>query len=223
MEFSSQDITRGITPQNGAAVLHNSLLGLSAQLSSQDRQFVKNSVRYAKARADQKYNSVKQAAEWFEYYSGVMWSIGWGLDQPLVEVIDRKFSGSVTRAYLDVMSSRVARSKLATLENALNMLQSDEVLQGTFAARVRAFGAFEVLPTDREPDGSLGIFLSHVRLLKLDWSTGFWSVGHSMAQLDIRVRQFTIRQRVIEQNRKELQDALTELEGKEFMDLLSRG
>jgi hypothetical protein len=223
MEFASQETTRAITQQNGAAVLHNSLLGLSAQLSSLDKQFVKNSVRYAKARADQKYNSVKQAAEWFEYYSGVMWSIGWGLDQPLVEVIDKKFSGSVTRAYLDVMASRVARNKLATLESALNMLQSDEVLQGTFAARVRASGEFEIVPANREPYGTLGIFLSHVRLLKLDWSTGFWSAGHSMAQLDIRVRRFTIRQRLIEQNREELQDAITEWGDKEFIDLLSRG
>lgn len=222
MEFELKENAKTIAPQNGASVLDNSLLGFSAKLSSQDKQFVKNSVRYAKARANKKYNSVKHAADWFEYYSGVLWSIGWGLDQPLVEVIDREFSGSVTRAYLDVMSRRVGRNKTATLANALTMLGNDDVLQDTFAARVRESGELEILPVELNQDGTLGIFLSHVRLLKLNWSTGFWGVGHSMAQLDIRVREFTIRQRDIEVNRQVLQDALDELEDQDFVDLISR-
>lgn len=222
MEFELKENAKTIAPQNGASVLDNSLLGFSAKLSSQDKQFVKNSVRYAKARANKKYNSVKHAADWFEYYSGVLWSIGWGLDQPLVEVIDREFSGSVTRAYLDLMSRRVGRNKTATLANALTMLGNDDVLQDTFAARVRESGELEILPVELNQDGTLGIFLSHVRLLKLNWSTGFWGVGHSMAQLDIRVREFTIRQRDIENNRQVLQDALDELEDQDFVDLISR-
>lgn len=222
MEFKLKENAKTIALQDGASVLGNSLLGMSAKLSSQEKQFVKNSVRYAQARANKKYNSVKQAASWFEYYSGVLWSIGWGLDRPLVEVIDREFSGSVTGAYLDVMSRKVGRNKTATLANALTMLGNDEVLQGAFAARVRESGELEILPAELNPDGTLGIFLSHVRLLKLNWSAGFWSVGHSMAQLDIRVREFTIRQRDIENNRQVLQDALDELEDQDFIDLISR-
>ncbi|MHC8301960.1 hypothetical protein [Pseudomonas sp. ZS1P83] len=222
MEFELKENAKTIALQDDASVLDNSLLGFSAKLSSQDRQFVKNSVRYAKARANKKYNSVKQTADWFEYYSGVLWSIGWGLDQPLVEVIDRGFSGSVTGAYLDVMSRKVGRNKAATLANALTMLGSDDLLQDAFAARVRESGELEILPAELNPDGTLGIFLSHVRLLKLDWSTGFWGVGHSMAQLDIRVREFTIRQRDIANNRQALQDALDELEDRDFIDLISR-
>ncbi|ATE79887.1 MULTISPECIES: hypothetical protein [Pseudomonas] len=221
MEFELKGNAQAIALQTGASVLHNSLLGFGAKLSSQDKQFVKNSIRYAKNRANKKYNSVKQAADWFEYYSGVLWSVGWGLDQPLVEVVDRKFSGSVTAAYLDVMSRKVGRNKAETLVNALNMLGNDDVLQGSFAARVRESGELEILPAELNPDGTLGIFLSHVRLLKLDWSTGFWGVGHSMAQLDIRVREFTIRQRGIEKNRQILQGALDELEEQDFIDLMS--
>ena len=222
MEFKLKENAATIARQDSASVLGNSLLGFSTKLSSQDKQFVKNSVRYAKARANKKYNSVKQAADWFEYYSGVLWSIGWGLDRPLVEVIDRAFSGSVTGAYLDVMSKKVGRNKTEALVNALTMLGNDDVLQDAFAARVRESGELEILPAELNPDGSLGIFLSHVRLLKLDWSTGFWGVGHSMAQLDIRMREFTIRQRDIESNRQALQGALDELEGRDFIDLISR-
>jgi len=220
MEFDWQEKTQPFTPQNGASVLHNSLLGFSGKLSAQDKQFIKNSVRYAKAQAIKKYDSVKHAANWFEYYSGVLWSIGWGLDQPLVEVVDKQFSGRVTEAYLDVMSSKVGRSKAATLADALSMLGNDNVLQGSFAARVRESGELEILPADLNPDGSVGIFISHVRLLKLDWDTGFWSVGHSKAQLDIRIREFTIRQRDVERNRQALQDALDEMEEEDFIDLL---
>jgi hypothetical protein len=222
MDYELKENTETIAPKNSASVLYNSLLGFSGELSKQDKQFIKNSVRYAKARASKKYNSVEQAAEWFEYYSGVLWSIGWGLDQPLVEVIDKKFSGSVTEAYLDVMSRKVGRHKAATLANALDLLGRDDVLKGSFAARVRESAELEILPVELNPDGTLGIFLSHVRLLKLDWSTGFWSVGSSMAQLDIRVREFTIRQRQIEKNRQVLQDALDELEDQDFIDLISR-
>ncbi|MGX0893972.1 hypothetical protein AB7M22_005980 [Pseudomonas sp. ADAK2 TE3594] len=221
MEYELKENTKTIAPKNSASVLHNSLLGFSGELSKQDKQFIKNSVRYAKARASKKYNSVEQAAEWFEYYSGVLWSIGWGLDQPLVEVIDKKFSGSVTEAYLDVMSRKVGRRKAATLVNALDLLGRDDVLKGSFAARVRESAELEILPVELNPDGSLGIFVSHVRLLKLDWSTGFWSVGLSMAQLDIRVREFTIRKLEIEKNRQVLQDALDELEDQDFIDLIS--
>jgi hypothetical protein len=221
MEFELKENAKTIALQSDASVLHNSLLGFSGSLSRQDKQFIKNSVRYAKARANKRYNSVKQAADWFEYYSGVLWSIGWGLDQPLVEVIDKEFSGSVKEAYLDVMSKKVGRNKTATLANALTMLGNDDVLQDSFAARVRESAELEILPADLNLDGTLGIFLSHVRLLKLDWSTGFWSVGHSMAQLDIRVREFTIRQRDIENNRQALQDALDELEEQDFIDLIS--
>lgn len=222
MEYELKENTPTVALQNSASVLHNSLLGFSGKLSRQDKQFIKNSVRYAKLRASKKYNSVKQAADWFEYYSGVLWSIGWGLDQPLVEVIDREFSGSVTEAYLDVMSRKVGRNKAAILVNALNMLGSDDVLKNSFAARVRESGELEIIPAELNPDGSLGIFVSHVRLLKLDWSTGFWSVGLSMAQLDIRVREFTIRQRDIEKNCQALQGALDELEDQDFIDLISR-
>jgi hypothetical protein len=222
MEFELKNDTSAIALQNSASVLHNCLLGFSGQVSWQDRQFIKNSVRYAKARANKKYNSVKHAANWFEYYSGVLWSLGWGLDQPIMEVIDRKFSGSVTGAYLDVMSRKVGRNKAAALANALTLLGSDDVFQDSFAARVRGSGELEILPADLSPDGSLGIFLSHVRLLKFDWSTGFWGMGHSMAQLDIRVREFTIRQRDIEKNHQRLQDALDQLEDQEFIDLVTR-
>ncbi|EJM64255.1 hypothetical protein PMI30_03794 [Pseudomonas sp. GM50] len=222
MDYELKGNTETIAPNNSASVLDNSLLGFGGELSEMDKQFIKNSVRYAKARANKKYNSVKQAADWFEYYSGVLWSIGWGLDRPLVEVIDRKFSGSVTEAYLDVMSKKVGRHKAATLANALNMLGHDDVLKDSFAARVKESGELEILPVELNPDGTLGIFLSHVRLLKLDWSTGFWSVGLSMAQLDIRVREFTIRQRDIEKKRQALQDALDELEDQDFIDLISR-
>ncbi|EJL93856.1 hypothetical protein PMI18_05828 [Pseudomonas sp. GM102] len=221
MEHELKENTETIAPKNSASVLYNSLLGFSGELSKQDKQFIKNSVRYAKARASKEYDSVKQAADWFEYYSGVLWSIGWGLDQPLVEVIDKKFSGSVTEAYLDVMSRKIGRRKAATLANALNLLGRDDVLKDSFAARVRESGELEILPAELNPDGSLGIFVSHVRLLKLDWSTGFWSVGLSMAQLDIRVREFTIGQREIEENRQVLQDALDELEDQDFIDLIS--
>lgn len=221
MELELTESPRPLASRNTASVLHNSLLGFSGSLSRQDTQFIKNSVRYAKNRANKKYNSIKHAADWFEYYSGVLWSIGWGLDQPLVEVVDKQFSGSVTGAYLDVISRKVGRSKAATLANAFNMLGNDNLLQGSFAARVRESGELEILPADLNPDGSVGIFLSHVRLLKLDWNTGFWSVGHSKAQLDIRVREFTIRQRDIEKSRQALQDALDELDERDFTDLIS--
>lgn len=212
----------GAAEPASASILDDNLLGFSSGLARQDKQFVKNSTRYARSLADKRYNSVKQAADWFEYYSGILWSIGWGLDQPLVEVIDKKFSGSVTAAWLEVMSKRISRKKLEAIEGALATLEDDSVLQGAFAERVRNSGMFEILPVERNSDGTLDMHFSHVRLLKLNWSTGFWSVGHSVAQLDIRVRRFTIRQRDVEKQRQILQDAVDEMEDRYFAELISR-
>ena len=61
-----------------SVVMGGNLLSFLSGVAKIDQRFIKDSMRWAEFRADQRHNRKHEPAAWFEFYSGVLWSVGWG-------------------------------------------------------------------------------------------------------------------------------------------------
>jgi hypothetical protein len=221
MDTTLNDAQRSLDPLPGksASVLDNNLLAFFPGLSMADKQYIKNSMRWAEWRADLRHDRKRNPVEWFEYYSGMLWSVGWSLEYQPVVVVDNHYTGSLMDSWSKALSTQVSRAKLALIRETFSALEHDRSALDLLTAKAQQSGDFRFLPAEYNRRGELEMLITNVRLLSSNWSSTFlfWEVEHPTAQLDIRVRRFAIKPREMNKFRENLEAEvkkmrLTELE-----------
>lgn len=205
-------------PENSATVLDNTLLAFFPGLSREDKQYIKNSLRWAQSRADLLYDSRLNPAQWFEYYSGTLWSTGWSLEHEPVIVIDNNYTGNLVDSWSKALSTQVGRSKLKLIKETFGSLQQDRTALDLLTSSARQSGDFRFLPAQNNRSSELEMLLTNVRLFNSNWSSSFlfWDVQHPKSQLDIRVRRFAINRREMNRCREALNAKVKEMRMREI-------
>lgn len=196
-----------------ASVLDNKVLAFLPGLSRLDKQYIKNSLRWAEHRADLRYDRKLAPAQWFEHLSGVLWSVGWSLEHAPVEVVDSNYSGGLVEGWSKALSSQVSRAKLKLIKETFGFLEHDRSALDLLSTRAQQSGDFRFLPAEYNRYKELEILITHVRLLSSNWSSNFpfWKVEHPGSQLDIRVRRFSARPREMDKYRDSLAKAVKDM------------
>ncbi|MHC8289189.1 hypothetical protein ACYZUD_20730 [Pseudomonas sp. XS1P51] len=199
--------------ERSAAVVDNKLLAFLPGLSRQDKQYIKNSMQWAEHRADLRYNRVLNPAQWFEHFSGVLWSVGWSLEHAPVEVIDSNYSGDLVGSWSNALSTQVSRAKLQLIKETFGFLEHDRSALDLLSSRAQQSGDFRFLPAEYNRYKELEILVTNVRLLSSNWGSTFlfWEVEHPGSQLDIRVRRFSAKPREMNKYRESLADAVKDM------------
>lgn len=207
------DIKPGTSLKRGHAVAANNMLftGLDG-IAEADNSFVKNCIFLAQIKADSVYNSSTRPAEWFDHFAGMLWSLGWNIEEEPVVLVQSEFTGSVRQAWLKLASPLLARSQLAQVEAGLSALENDVAVLARFSALSGKTFNSHILPVTRNASGELVVVLSHIRFIKMVLSTGylFWEVHQPMSQLDIRARKLVIKRRVMDAHRAGVEQAIRE-------------
>ncbi|MBV6826152.1 hypothetical protein [Pseudomonas sp. PD9R] len=215
MDSILNDSQRGLESplQNSASVLENNLLAFFPGLSREDKQYIKNSMRWAESRADLRHDRKREPAQWFEFYSGMLWSVGWSLEHQPVVVIDNNYTGNLVDSWSKALSTQVSRAKLRLIKETFGVLEHDRSALDLLTARAQQSGDFRFLPAEYSRAGELEMLITNVRLLSLNWSSRllFWDVEHPRSQLDIRVRRFAIKTREMSKYREKLEAAVKEM------------
>lgn len=208
--FNDQQRSAGSPRGLDAAVLDNTLLAYFHGLSREDKQYIKNSMRWAEHRADLRHDREGDPAQWFEFYSGVLWSVGWSLEHQPVIVIDSHHTGSLVDTWSNALSTQVSRAKLSLIKQAFGQLEHNRPALELMTSCARQSGDFRFLPAEYNRTGELEILVTHVRLLSWNWNTSvlFWEVESAQAQLDIRVRRFSAKPREMNKYRETLSEAV---------------
>lgn len=202
------NVLTGSRPQ--ATLLGNILLTGTGALSSPDYQFALNCNLLALEQADKIYNSETSPGRWIDYYADVLWSLGWNRDQPGVEYVKPKFSGSVQQAWWNVASGILPSEQIAGVEVGLATLEKHvELLQKIKGVSDKVFD-FKIVPVSYNTNGEMEMVVTHVRFIKSSLNTQylFWDISQAMTQLDIRARRVVISPRVIEGRRSSVEAAL---------------
>lgn len=207
-QFSSPLLDGG-----ASVVMGCNLLSFLSGVTKEDQRFIKDSMRWAEYRADQRHNRKHESAAWFEFYSGVLWSVGWGLEYEPVIVADKDFSGNVLDAWAKSVSSLISRPKIAAMKETFQLLESSPAGIDALSDGARAWGDLRFSPAQYNPQKELEIVISNVRFLQADWSSTylFWTVQHTGSQLDIQSRRFAIKPRQINEYRARLSEAVLEM------------
>jgi hypothetical protein len=220
MDITLNDPQRNLKPlpETGGSVLDNTLLAFFPGLSREDKQYIKNSMRWAQSRADLLYDSKRSPAQWFEHYSGVLWSVGWSLEHDPVIVIDNHYAASLVDSWSKALATQVSRSKLSLIKSTFSFLEHDRSALDLLTSSARQSGDFRFLPAEYNRNKELEILITNVRLLSSNWSSTFlfWEVQHPKSQLDIRVRRFAINQRAMSRYRERLNAAVQEMRSEEI-------
>ncbi len=193
-----------------ASLLDNRMLAFFAGLSIEDRQYIKNSLRWAEYQANLRFDRKLEPADWFEHVSGRLWSVGWSLEHAPVEVIDHRYKGSLLDSWSKALSTQVSRARLKLIKDSFGFLEHDRSALAFFTERAQQSGDFRFMPAEYNRAGELEIVLTNVRLLSTNWSSTvlFWDVEHPQSQLDIRARRFSARPREMDKYRVMLADAV---------------
>ncbi|MGE8176112.1 hypothetical protein [Pseudomonas fluorescens] len=199
--------------EKSASILDNNLLAFSPGLSRQDKKYIKNSLRWAEHCADLRYNRKLSPAQWFEHYSGILWSVGWSLEHKPVEISDINYSGNLVESWSKALSTQVSRAKLNLIKETFGFLEHDRSALDLFTERAQQSGDFRFLPAEFNRLNELEILITHVQLLSSNWSSTylFWEVEHPRSQLDIRVRRFSASLREVNKYREKLDAAVKEM------------
>ncbi|MNN09293.1 hypothetical protein D3C76_827540 [compost metagenome] len=220
MDTTLNDVRRSAGSPQGldAAVIENTLLAYFAGLSREDKQYIKNSMRWAESRADLHHDREQSPAKWFEFYSGVLWSAGWSLEHQPVIVIDNHHTGSLVDTWSKALSTQVSRAKLSLIRQTFGQLEHDRPALELLTSSARQSRDFRFLPAEYNRAGELEILVTNVRLLSSSWSTRllFWEVEQPQTQLDIRVRRFAIKSREMNKYRESLNEAVKEMRLREI-------
>ncbi|WP_123402358.1 hypothetical protein [Pseudomonas frederiksbergensis] len=206
------------TDGQSASMVQSNVMSFFAGLSKEDKRFVKDSITYAESRADAKTNRKRYPADWFEHYTGTLWSIGWVIEGQPVEKIDKQYRGSLMDAWVDVMKSNISADKLKASLQAVSMIESHQDTSEAFNGSIRKDGDMRVLPISITDDKRVELWVSDMRLIVSSWSTDylFWKIKHTLSQLDIRAQRFTIGRRDMDASRAELRQAVEQLDAIEF-------
>lgn len=204
----------GLLPDEGcSAVMGSNLLSFFVDVTREDKRFIKNSMRWAEYKADLRLDRKREPAAWFEYYSGVMWSVGWRLDHAPVIVSDKDFFGDVLDAWAKSLSAQLSREKVRRMKETFQMLELDSNGVEIFTNSTRKWGDFRFSPASYNLHKELEIVISNVRLVSSEWFSTylFWTVKHEGSQLDIQSRRFVITPDQIEKYREQLSLAVVEM------------
>lgn len=201
-----------IEPES-ASVLDNKLVAFFPGLSRQDKQYIKNSLRWAEYQADLRYSRKIEPAQWFEHLSGRLWSVGWSLEHAPVQVVQSNYPANLLDHWAKALSTQVSRARLEKIKHTFGALEHDRSALQLFAERAQQSGDFRFLPAEYNRAKELEIVVTNVRLLSSNWSSGFlfWEVEHPAAQLDIRVRRFSARPREMDKYRNVLAEAVRDM------------
>ncbi|RON44048.1 hypothetical protein [Pseudomonas frederiksbergensis] len=201
-----------------ASMVQSNVMSFFAGLSKEDKRFVKDSITYAEVGADARANRRRYPADWFEHYSGMLWSIGWVIEGQPVEKVDKQYRGSLMAAWVDVMKSKISADKLKASLEAVSMIESHQDTSEAFNGSIRKDGDMRVLPISITSDKRIELWVSDMRLIVSSWSTDylFWKIQHNLSQLDIRAQRFTIGRRDMDTSRAELRQIVEELDAIEF-------
>ncbi|MFY0729102.1 hypothetical protein [Pseudomonas sp. NFX15] len=201
-----------------AAVLDDTLLAYFPGLTREDKQYIKNSTRWAEHRADQRHGREQDPAQWFEFYSGVLWSVGWSLEYQPVIIVDNFYTGSLLDSWSKALSTQVSRGKLSLIRQAFGRLEQDRPALELLTFSARQSGDLRFLPAEYNRTGELEIVLTNVRLLSSSWGSRlwFWEVEQPQKQLDIRVRRFAIKPREMNKHREMLNAAVKDMRLREI-------
>jgi hypothetical protein len=220
MDTTFNDVQHSAGSPQGldAAVLDNALLAYFPGLSREDKQYIKNSLRWAEHRADLRHDREQDPAQWFEYYSGGLWSVGWSLEHQPVVVVDNHHSGSLVETWSKALSAQVSRAKLSLIRQTFGRLEHDRPALELFASSARQSRDFRFLPAEYNRAGELEILVTNVRLLGSGWSTRslFWEMERPQTQLDIRVRRFASKPREMNKYRETLNEEVKEMRLREI-------
>jgi hypothetical protein len=208
-----QQATNPLLDGSASFVMGGNLLSFLTGVAKEDQRFIKDSMRWAEYRADQRHNRKHEPAAWFEFYSGVLWSVGWGLEYQPVIVADKNFSGDVLEKWANSVSSMISRSKIAAMKETFQLLEFSSAGIDLLSDGTRAWGDFRFSPAQYNAQKELEIVISNVRFLQADWSSTylFWTVQHSGSQLDIQSRRFAIKPRQMNEYRARLSEAVLEM------------
>lgn len=220
MDTSFNEMQRSAVSTQGpdAAVIDNTLLACFPGLSREDKQFIKNSMRWAEHRADLRHDREQDPAQWFEFYSGVLWSVGWSLEHQPVVVVDNHYAGSLVDAWSKALSTQVSRAKLSLIRQTFGQLEQDRPALELLTSSARQSKDFRFLPAEYNRAGELEILVTNVRLIGTSWGTRllFWELEQPHTQLDIRVRRFAARPREMNKYRETLTEAVKDMRLREI-------
>ncbi|MHB2245858.1 hypothetical protein [Pseudomonas fitomaticsae] len=220
MELQVEESKAGNQLSDGgsSSVLNSNLLAFLSGLSRQDKQYIKDSMRWAEYQADLRSDRKRNPVAWFEFYSGGLWSVGWGLEQDPVIVVDKNFSGDLLDSWASSLSTLLSREKIRRMRETFQLLEFHPAGMDLFAQSTREWGDFRFSPAQYNRHSELEIVISNVRLLSSNWASRylFWDLEYAKSQLDIQARRFVIRSRTMDKYRADLTEAVREMRQREI-------
>ncbi len=212
------EINEVLSDESNSAVQGGNLLSFFSEVSREDKRFIKNSMRWAEHNADLRFNRKLESANWFEFYSGQLWSVGWGLEHEPVIVSEKSIIGDVVEIWAKSLSTLLSREKVRAMKASFQLLEFDPAAIEVFTSSTRKFGDFRFSPAQYNRYTELEIVISNVRLLSSEWASTylFWNLQHNGSQLDIQSRRFVIKPAQIDKYRERLNAAVAELRVKEI-------
>lgn len=205
--------TDSLTQVSSASIYNNKLLAFFPGMSAEDKRYIKNSLRWAEHHADLRHDRKRETAQWFDYFSGRLWSVGWSLENAPVEVVDSRYTGSLVDSWAKALSSQVSRTKLQLIKQSFGVLEHDRSAMNLFSERAQQSGDLLFLPAEYNFHKELEMVVTHVQLLSSNWSSRwlFWEFEQPASQLDIRVRRFAAKKREMDTYRERLAEEVKEM------------
>lgn len=203
---------------NASVVMGGNLLKFLSGVTRQDQRFIKDSMRLAEYRADQRFNRKKSSSDWFEYYSGVLWSVGWSLEHAPVIVVDKNFTGDLLEAWAKSLSKQLSKATVTSMREAFQLAENNTAGTEMLTDGLRKFGDIRFSPAQYNFHKELEIVISNVRLIDSSWSSNyvFWKILQTRSQLDIQSRRFVTSLREMDKNRDSLTAAVREIRVREI-------
>ncbi|QKV62125.1 hypothetical protein HUW52_04220 [Pseudomonas sp. 43A] len=201
-----------------AAVMGSNFLTFMSGVARQDQRFIKDSMRLAEYRADLRYNRKQSSADWFEYYSGVLWSIGWSLEHAPVIVVEKSFTGDVLDAWEKSLSGQLSKATVRSMRESFQLLRNDTAGTEMMTDGLRKEGDFRFSPAQYNFHKELEVVVTNVRLIESNGSSTylFWNIFQTRAQLDIQSRRFVTSFREMDKHREFLIAAVREIRVREI-------
>lgn len=203
---------------SASVIMGSNLLKFLSGVARQDQRFIKDSMRLAEYRADQRFDRKKSSSDWFEYYSGVLWSVGWSLEHAPVIVVDKNFTGDVLEAWAKSLSKQLSKATVASMRETFQLAEDSTAGTEMLTDSLRKFGDFRFSPAQYNFHKELEIVVSNVRLIDSSWSSNylFWKILQTRSQLDIQSRRFVTSLREMDKYRDSLIAAVREMRVREI-------
>ncbi|MDI2142867.1 MULTISPECIES: hypothetical protein [unclassified Pseudomonas] len=203
---------------SSSSVVESNLLAFFSGVSHQEKQYIKDSMRWAEYQANLRHDRQRRPVDWFEFYSGTLWSVGWELEGAPVIVVENNFSGNVLDIWAKSMSTLLSRGKISQMRETFKLLETHPEGLDLLTQSTRKLGDFSFSPAFYNSSQELEMVISNVRMLSNNWGSRylFWEVDHSMSKLDIQSRRLVVTSKKMDQHRSGLSDAVKEMRRKEI-------